>query len=336
MPHWMKMDFHARQPVCEGRGVMMGDYLARIRRDGSAGQMLPEHLGNVAELMAGFAEGSGLSATARLIGILHDLGKCTAEFSAYLDWCREHSGDFSRRGTVDHASAGGQLLRRRYGAHSEEGQLAADMAALVIFSHHSGLMNYVDKKGCGDFLRRVEKDDLLERVDLAYYYREVIGEEMLDRLFAEAVGEFSALDARIESCASEEMENYHFAWGMVHKLLFSMLVDADRLDSAEFELDVRLTQEWHTEMLWGEFSVNSEKTQGFSYASEGDGEEDCRASPEDQRRLSGSSAKRSGNLQTFRADGRRQDACRHAVRAAPCTAVWKEKNHLRDSLYFDH
>lgn len=259
MPHWMKMDFHARQPVYEGWGVMMGDYLARIRRDGSAGQTVPEHLGNVAELMAGFAEGSGLSATARLIGILHDLGKCTAEFSSYLEWCREHSGDFSRRGTVDHATAGGQLLRRRYGAHSEEGQLAADMAALVIFSHHSGLMNYVDKKGCADFLRRVEKDDLLERVDLAYYYHEVIGEEALDRLFAEAVGEFSALDARIGSCASEETENYHFAWGMVHKFLFSMLVDADRLDSAEFELDVRLTQEWHTEMLWDEFSVNLEK-----------------------------------------------------------------------------
>ena len=172
-----------------------------------------------------------------MIGLLHDLGKCTKAFADYLAYCRLNPDDHSRRGTIDHASAGGQLLLRRYGAHSEEGQLAADMAALVIFSHHSGLMNYVDKKGCGDFLRRVEKDDLLERVDLAYYYREVIGEEMLDRLFAEAVGEFSALDARIESCASEEMENYHFAWGMVHKLLFSMLVDADRLDSAEWMYD---------------------------------------------------------------------------------------------------
>lgn len=238
---------------------MMEAYLAHVRRDGSAEQTVPEHLRRVGDLMAEFAAGIGLSATARLIGLLHDLGKCTQEFADYLAYCRQHPDDHSRRGTVDHATAGGQLLRRWYGAHSEEGQLAADMAALVIFSHHSGLMNYVDKKGCADFLRRVEKDDLLERVDLAYYYREVIGEEALDRLFAEVVGEFSALDARIESCASEETENYHFAWGMVHKLLFSMLVDADRLDSAEFEMDVRLTQEWHTEMLWGEFSVNLEK-----------------------------------------------------------------------------
>ena len=237
----------------------MKAYLAHIRRDDSKGQTVSEHLRRVGDLMAEFAAGIGLSATARLIGLLHDLGKCTQEFAEYLAWCREHPGDSSRRGTVDHATAGGQLLRRRYGAHSEEGQLAADMAALVIFSHHSGLMNYVDKKGCADFLRRVEKDDLLERVDFAYYYREVIGEEALDRLFAEAVGEFSALDARIESYASEETENYHFAWGMVHKFLFSMLVDADRLDSAEFELDVRLTQEWHTGVRWGGFCVELEK-----------------------------------------------------------------------------
>ena len=146
----------------------MEAYLAHIQRDGSAEQTVPEHLRRVGELMTEFAAGIGLSATARLIGLLHDLGKCTKAFADYLAYCRLNPDDHSRRGTIDHASAGGQLLLRRYGAHSEEGQLAADMAALVIFSHHSGLMNYVDKKGCADFLRRVEKDDLLERVDLAY------------------------------------------------------------------------------------------------------------------------------------------------------------------------
>lgn len=91
----------------ENGGAMKGHYLAHIRRDGSAEQTLPEHLGNVAELMAGFAEGSGLSATARLIGILHDLGKCTQEFADYLAYCRQNPDDHSRRDTVDHASAGG-------------------------------------------------------------------------------------------------------------------------------------------------------------------------------------------------------------------------------------
>lgn len=224
----------------ENGGAMKGHYLVHIRRDGSAEQTLPEHLGNVADLMAGFAEGSGLSATARLIGILHDLGKCTAEFSSYLEWCRKHPGDFSRWGTVDHTSAGGQLLHRWYGRSSEDGKLAADMMALVIFSHHADLMNYVDREGNADFWKRVEKKDVLAQVDLAYYYRAVIDEAELDRLFKAAVREFSALDERIASLSSRESEAYYFAWGMVHKLLFSMLVDADRLDSAAFELDMPL------------------------------------------------------------------------------------------------
>ena len=112
---------------------MMEAYLAHVRRDGLAEQRVPEHLRRVGDLMAEFAAGIGLSATARLIGLLHDLGKCTKEFADYLAYCRQNPDDHSRRGTVDHATAGGQLLRRRYGAHSEEGQLAADMATLVIF-----------------------------------------------------------------------------------------------------------------------------------------------------------------------------------------------------------
>ena len=216
----------------ENGGAMKGHYLAHIGRDGSAEQTLPEHLGNVAELMAGFAEGSGLSATARLIGILHDLGKCTVEFSSYLEWCCKHPGDFSRRGTVDHASAGGSAATAAiWRGHGRGAAYGGYGGARDLFASF-GTDELCRSEGLRRFPGRVEKDDLLERVDLAYYYREVIGEEALDRLFAEAVGEFSALDARIESCASEETENYHFTWGMVHKLLFSMLVDADRLDSA--------------------------------------------------------------------------------------------------------
>ena len=53
------------------------------------------HLLRVGDLMAASAAGIGLSATARLIGVLHDLGKCTKEFADYLDWCRKNPGNYS-------------------------------------------------------------------------------------------------------------------------------------------------------------------------------------------------------------------------------------------------
>ena len=51
MSHWTGLDFHARQPVCEGWGAMMGDYLAHIRRDGSAEQTVAEHLRRAWEIL---------------------------------------------------------------------------------------------------------------------------------------------------------------------------------------------------------------------------------------------------------------------------------------------
>ena len=246
----------------------MKQYFAHIRRDESAEQTIRSHLLRVGDLMAMYAAGLGLSSMAQLIGMLHDLGKCTRAFANYLEWCREHPGDYSQKGKVDHSTAGGQFLMRRYGNRGDAALLTVHIASLVIFSHHTGLMNYLGEDGISDFLNRMEKEDA-PQVDLSYYYKTVISERELDALFEEAAHEFSALDARIMAYAPEGSEAYHFAWGMVHKLLLSMLVDADRLDSAEFELGEQQTRLWDTASIWMDFSDKLEqKLAEFSIPSE--------------------------------------------------------------------
>ena len=242
----------------------MKQYLAHIRRDGSKEQSMEDHLLRVGNLMKEDAARLGLSSLAYLIGVLHDLGKCTKEFADYLDWCRKNPGDYSDGKKVDHSTAGGQLLMRRYGDRDVDGLLTVHIAALVIFSHHTGLMNYLGENGTSDFLRRMEKIDV-PNVDLSYYYDTVISESELDLLFEHAVHEFTVLDAKITALDPERGEKYHFYWGMVHKLLLSMLVDADRLDSAEFELEKPLTDEWDVARIWADFSDKLEqKLTGFS------------------------------------------------------------------------
>ena len=93
----------------------MKQYFAHIRRDGSKEQPMGAHLLRVGNLMKEDAARIGLSSLAYLIGVLHDLGKCTAEFAEYLDWCRKNPGNYSRAGDVDHSTAGGQLLLVQYG-----------------------------------------------------------------------------------------------------------------------------------------------------------------------------------------------------------------------------
>ena len=248
--------------------MKMKAYFAHIRRDGSKEQTMGAHLLRVGNLMKEDAARIGLSSLAYLIGVLHDLGKCTAEFADYLDWCHKHPEDNSRKGTVDHSSAGGQFLMQRYGRRGDSALLTVHIAALVIFSHHTGLMNYLGEDGVSDFLRRMEKQKVPE-VDLSYYFTHVLSEADIDKLFEEAVCEFSALDVKIISYAAEGSEMYYFVWGMIHKLLLSMLVDADRLDSAEFELGEAQERVWDTSAVWKDFSDKLEqKLAGFTLPSE--------------------------------------------------------------------
>ena len=246
----------------------MKAYFAHIRRDGSKEQTMGAHLLRVGNLMKEDAARIGLSSLAYLIGVLHDLGKCSEEFADYLDWCHKHPEDNSRKGTVDHSSAGGQFLMQRYGRRGDSALLTVHIAALVIFSHHTGLMNYLGEDGVSDFLRRMEKQKVPE-VDLSYYFTHVLSEADIDKLFEEAVCEFSALDVKIISYAAEGSEMYYFVWGMVHKLLLSMLVDADRLDSAEFELGEARERVWDISTIWKDFSDKLEqKLAGFTLPSE--------------------------------------------------------------------
>ena len=246
----------------------MKAYFAHIRRDDLKEQPMGAHLLRVGNLMKEDAARIGLSSLARLIGVLHDLGKCSEEFADYLDWCHKHPEDNSRKGTVDHSSAGGQFLMQRYGRRGDSALLTVHIAALVIFSHHTGLMNYLGEDGVSDFLRRMEKIDVPE-VDLSYYFTHVLSEADIDKLFEEAVCEFSALDVKIISYAAEGSEMYYFVWGMVHKLLLSMLVDADRLDSAEFELGEARERVWDISAVWKDFSDKLEqKLAGFTLPSE--------------------------------------------------------------------
>lgn len=85
----------------------------------------------------------------------------------------------------------------------------------------------------------------------------------MDDLFNQAYEEVKALDARIykarQTGSKDSLTHYRtywFYWGMVERLLFSWLVDADRLDSAEFEGGSSLTQDWDYDKLWNLFPEN--------------------------------------------------------------------------------
>ena len=88
-------------------------------------ELLATHLAETAELAAEHAAHFGWGAVARLAGLLHDIGKVSAEFQAYIRGMAANG--------PDHASAGAKEAVAALGAPFGR------ILALVIAGHHSGL-----------------------------------------------------------------------------------------------------------------------------------------------------------------------------------------------------
>jgi CRISPR-associated endonuclease Cas3-HD len=104
----------------------MASYYAHSRHDAPPEQWEPlaAHALAVGDLAAEFAQGFGWGQAARAAGLLHDIGKASREFQAYIHG-RGHS--------VDHSTMGARVAQNEYKEPLNR------MLALCIAGHHAGL-----------------------------------------------------------------------------------------------------------------------------------------------------------------------------------------------------
>jgi CRISPR-associated endonuclease/helicase Cas3 len=180
-------------------------------------QLLSTHLRNVAELAKRFAEPLGLGAEAWLAGLLHDLGKYRAEFQQYLHNERKAGSD------THHAIYGA--------AHASTSEWLPQ--AFAIAGHHAGLPDQHDLHSTV----QGEKYDAVERA------------KGLLALFKNEVGELPQGVSKLltEAIQKEDVYCLEFATRMV----FSALVDADRLDSANWPQQAAADDELTTQKSGG-------------------------------------------------------------------------------------
>ncbi len=122
----------------------MSEHIAHVRKADGVIQLLPDHLAGVARLSSDFASKIGLPQQGELIGLLHDLGKYSAEFQNYLKSAVEllnpDEDEFvdakGLKGKVDHSTAGAQLVWQELAKFGQLGQIVAQILALCIASHH--------------------------------------------------------------------------------------------------------------------------------------------------------------------------------------------------------
>lgn len=200
---------------------------ARWSEDRQKAQPLSQHLVGVAELAECFArdaqpEDEAFSVSARLAGLLHDLGKYRTEFQKYLS-----VGDRGKRSVeTDHAV---------YGA-AAAGEWAI---AFAIGGHHTGLHDWesLNKLVYGQKYHAQERyPRLLEVADEPH--------ELTGRLRALlfTTEDSTVLSARLNFDDDDLADKRRFEAFV--RMLFSILVDADRLDSERFEQQHRLGRAW--------------------------------------------------------------------------------------------
>ena len=227
--------------------------IAHVREADGSIQWLPDHLIGVSLFARDFASKIGLAEQGELIGLLHDLGKYSQEFQNYLksavellnpDEDEEFVDAKGLKGKVDHSTAGAQLVWREFSSLGQMGQIVGQVLALCIASHHSGLIDCLtsDLNSLGEdsFGKRMSKLDDRTHLFEAHAAADEVILSRMGELIAQPtmVGGMKAAISKIVREAPDRDDRSIVAQqhiGLLVRILFSCLIDADRIDTADFE-----------------------------------------------------------------------------------------------------
>jgi len=222
---------------------MIRPLIAHFRELDHKPQSLWDHLEETSSLSGQFAGEISLQEIGEALGIIHDLGKASKEFQDYIgsatgliDTNEDGFADArSKKGKIDHSSAGAQYVYRKLGENGPEGQIAAQVLSLCIASHHSGLIDCLSPVGHNNFKDRIEKPEEKTHCEEALANLSNTQKIKIDRYFSRKIEKQLVEKLKSLNERNESKDTAMFQSGLLIRFLFSCLIDADRLSTADFE-----------------------------------------------------------------------------------------------------
>lgn len=231
--------------------MLKDPYIAHLRKSDGQIQSVQAHLKETAVLAKVFAQKLNLESAGELLGLMHDFGKYSRKFQKYI---HDETGLFNpdlddeestpNGSKVDHSTAGAQWVYRelrKFGAEQGIGELFGQILGLCIASHHGeGLIDCLNGEGNAIWKKRFEKEDELTHLAEC----EQNADEAVEQKAHELVGEnlIRSLLNAVKPILSEQTTNNkikEFYLGCLTRFLFSCLIDADRINSSDFEREVQ-------------------------------------------------------------------------------------------------
>ena len=230
---------------------MPKDAIAHVHKLDGLQQLLIDHLLETSIISGQLAAKLNLGFVGELLGLMHDFGKYSRKFQKYI---HDETGLFNPDlddeesipdgSKVDHSTAGAQWVYRelrKFGAAQGIGEFLGQMLGLCIASHHGeGLIDCLDGEGNPKWIERFNKTD--ELTHLAECERNA--DEVIRQKAHELAGEnlirslLKAVKPIIsDSTINEKIKEFYL--GCLTRFLFSCLIDADRINSSDFEREAQ-------------------------------------------------------------------------------------------------
>lgn len=221
------------------------DYIAHRREKDGEIHWLSQHLAEVSKKTGEFASKIGLKEQGEIIGLLHDIGKASQEFQEYIKSAvglinpdeNDYVDAAGLKGKIDHSTAGAQLLYRNL-ADKGTKSFIAQVLSLCIASHHSrtGLLDCISPEGVDTYSKRMAKTD--EKTHISEAVSKLSDEaksKIMTRLQSEELLKNTVSLCKALRNELDSKETVSFKCGLLVRFLYSCLIDADRLNTADFE-----------------------------------------------------------------------------------------------------
>lgn len=221
--------------------------IAHTNKEGEM-QTLKQHSEETACLCASFLYHTGLCDLGKLCGLLHDMAKSKKAFQEYI------RGDDKVK--IDHSTGGGVYIDKCKNEFlsnykSAKAKITAQLIAQAIFCHHSKLKNILSYTGELEYKKRLltDKNKIDYDESVMIYTKYCVSTETIHALFSSAVLEMAEVLHRIQAYTRSRSE-IDFALGMLQRLVYSSLCDADKYNTYCFSTHTTCEYETDRNAVW--------------------------------------------------------------------------------------